>query len=125
MFFKTVLFLLALTFPIASFGLTFSAAKIQWQEHVNLKSFQQYMVEFVYFNNHYHLDSKDGCYAKKDGRIIQFLVVNHHKDAQYAVIESVVSNVDNDKSRCFTKAYKNAKVRTPPYSPFIIRMEFK
>ena len=44
------------------------------------------------------------------------------KRSSDAVIERVLSDVDNAKSQCFKKSYGRVKTKVPPYLPFVIQM---
>ena len=79
-------------------------------------------MQFSQFNNHFHLDEKDGCYTLASGPVNLLLVNSHPKNSEFAVIERVLSDVDNAKARCFEKAYRGINTKIPPFLPFVLQL---
>lgn len=101
---------------------SFSSAKKIWQESKGRRDYQAYADGFAQFNNYYHLDEKDGCYALGNESVELMLVITHHGDDKYARIEKVLSNIDSPKSRCFRKSYEGLGTKIPPFFPFVFQM---
>lgn len=93
-----------------------------WEKHKDTVEYQTYASEFAQFNNHFHIDEKDGCYALGKGPVGLMLVITHPTSYQYAVIENVLSDVDSPKARCFMKSYRGLPTKVPPYVPFVLQM---
>jgi hypothetical protein len=102
--------------------LSFAQAKKIWEANKDREDYQSYAAEFAQFNNHYHLDEKDGCYALAKGPVELMLVITHPDNGKYAVIEQVLSSIDNEKSQCFKKSYSGIATKIPPFLPLIIQM---
>ena len=84
--------------------------------------YQTYASEFVQFNNHFHIDEKDGCYALGKEPIQLMLVITHPGSAEFAVVENVLSDVNSLKARCFIRSYLGLRTKVPPYVPFVLQM---
>ena len=102
----------------------FSEASRAWERAKDTAEYQAYAAEFVQFNNHFHLDEKDGCYALSQDRVELMLVITHPDGGDYAVVEDVLSRVDSAKARCFQKAYRGLSTKIPPFVPFVLQMRF-
>jgi len=102
--------------------LSYANAQAIWERHKNTAEYQNYASEFSQFNNHFHLDENDGCYALAPGPVSLMLVVSHHESNEFAVVEQVLSDVDNSKSRCFKKSYRGIRTKIPPFLPFVLQM---
>lgn len=98
-------------------------AKKTWEQSKDRADYQQYADEFTQFNNSRHLDEKDGCYGLSPGPVTIFLIITHSTTAKFAVVEQVVSDVDNAKAQCFRKTYTGLPTKVPPYSPLILQMK--
>ena len=103
-------------------GLSFADAKKIWERTKGRKDYQTYAGEFAQFNNHFRLDEKDGCYALGKDPVELMLVIAHQGKEQYAVIEQVLTSVDNAKARCFRKSYGGVRTKIPPFFPFVLQM---
>jgi hypothetical protein len=101
---------------------TYAAAEAIWIQNRNTASYQGYAAEFSQFNNHFHLDEKDGCYALASGPVNLMLIISHPGNSQFAVIEQVLADVDNAKARCFEKSYRGLHTKIPPFLPFVLQM---
>ena len=101
---------------------SYEEAKAAWLKERERADYQDYLTGFAQFNNHFQLDSKDGCYALDPGPVELMLVISHPDNDEYAVIERVLSNVDNAKSRCFEKTYRGIRTKIPPFLPFVLQM---
>lgn len=101
---------------------TFAAAKAVWEKSKDRPAYQTYASEFAQFNNHFRLDEKDGCYALASGPVNLMLVISKPSGSEFAVIERVLSDVDNAKSQCFKKSYGGVRTKVPPFLPFVLQM---
>ncbi|MGO9934311.1 MAG: hypothetical protein ACLPV8_21190 [Steroidobacteraceae bacterium] len=101
---------------------SYADAKAIWQQHMNGTDYQTYSAEFAQFNNHFHLDEKDGCYALAPGPVNLMLVITHPSNDEFAVIDQVLSDVDNAKSRCFKNTYRGVRTKIPPFLPFVLQL---
>jgi hypothetical protein len=97
-------------------------AKAIWQGHRDAVEYQKYATEFAQFNNHFHLDEKNGCYALAPGPVNLMLIISHQEKSKFAVIERVFSDVDNAKARCFAKSYRGIRTKIPPFVPFVLQL---
>ena len=104
---------------------SYEAAKAIWSRNRESKDYQGYAAEFSQFNNHFHLDEKDGCYALAPGSVNLMLVISQPKNSEFAVIERVLADVDSEKARCFEKSYRGVQVKAPPFFPFVLQMGMK
>ncbi len=102
--------------------LSYADAKALWLKSRETVEYQRYAAEFVQFNNHFHLDEKHGCYAIGSGAVDLMLVITHPEDGEFAVIQRVLSNIDNAKARCFQKSYRGVQTKVPPFVPFVLQM---
>ncbi|WP_250634253.1 hypothetical protein [Pinirhizobacter soli] len=100
---------------------TYSEARAYWEKNSG-KDYQTYAGEFAQFNNHYHLDEKDGCYALPGGPVQLMLVITHRDKGDYALVEEVLSDSDSPKAQCFKKTYRGISTKVPPFLPFVIQM---
>ncbi len=50
------------------------------------------------------------------------LVISHPDNDESAVIEQVLSDVDNAKSQCFKNTYRGIRTKIPPFFPFILQL---
>jgi len=99
-----------------------AAAKAIWLRSRDTKEYQSYAAEFSQFNNHFHLDEKGGCYALASGPVSLMLVISRPQNSEFAVIERVLTDVDNAKTRCFEKSYGGVQVKAPPFFPFVLQL---
>jgi hypothetical protein len=97
-------------------------AQAIWQRTRGTAEYQNYTVEFTQFNNHFHLDEKDGCYTLAPGPVNLLLVISHSDNGEFAVIEQVLSDVDNAKSQCFKNTYRGIRTKIPPFFPFVLQL---
>ena len=102
--------------------LSFAKAKKIWESSSDRKEYQTYSQEFAQFNNHFHLDEKDGCYNLSKGPVELMLVITHDGSSQYATIEQVLTSVENAKAACFKKSYRGIRTKVPPFFPFVLQM---
>jgi hypothetical protein len=101
---------------------SYTDAEAVWQRTRGTTEYQKYTTEFTQFNNHFHLDEKDGCYALAPGPVNLMLVISHPDNDEFAVIEQVLSNVNNAKARCFKKTYHGIHTKIPPFLPFVLQL---
>ncbi|MDQ2948587.1 MAG: hypothetical protein M3Y27_22055 [Acidobacteriota bacterium] len=65
-----ILALFLATIAVASSSVpTYSEARASWEKSKDQKEYQTYAEKFSQFNNYYHLDEKDGCYALAGGPV--------------------------------------------------------
>ena len=100
----------------------YADAKAAWEKLKNKPECQTYASEFAQFNNHFHLDEKDGCYALSPGPVNLMLIISNSTNGEFAVVERVLSDVENAKSQCFKKSYGGIRTKIPPYLPFVLQM---
>jgi hypothetical protein len=101
---------------------SYADAQSLWQRSRSNAAYQKYATEFTQFNNHFHLDEKDGCYALAPGPVNLMLVISHSGTDKFAVVEQVLSDVDNAKARCFRNTYRGIRTKIPPFSPFVLQL---
>jgi hypothetical protein len=101
---------------------SYADAQAVWQRNQSTAEYQNYAIEFSQFNNHFHLDEKDGCYALGPGPVNLMLVISHPNSDEFAVVEQVLSDVDNAKARCFMKSYLGIRTKIPPFLPFVLQL---
>jgi len=101
---------------------SYADAAAIWQRSRSTAEYQKYTDEFTQFNNHFHLDVKDGCYALAPGPVNLMLIITHPDNSEFAVITKVLSDVDNAKSRCFQKSYSSVQTKVPPFLPFVLQL---
>lgn len=109
----------------ADIPLLYSDAKMVWDKTKAGTKYQKYASEFSQFNNHFHLDEKDGCYALSTEQVSLMLVITHSNKDKFAIIESVLSGTDNAKTRCFQSTYKGIRTKIPPFLPFVLQMNME
>jgi hypothetical protein len=119
-----------LLYAIAGLALQASAATLShdgakklWEQSKERAGYDQYSDEFAQFNNSHHLDEKDGCYGLSPGPVTIYLVIKHNAGEKFAVIEQVVSDVDNAKAKCFKKTYTGVPAKAPPFLPLVLQMK--
>ena len=98
-------------------------AEAAWKLARDRADYQRYGSEFVQFNNHFHLDVKDGCYDLSYKPVSLMLVITHSDGGEYALIERALTDTDTAKARCFRKTYEGLQTKVPPYVPFIFQMQ--
>lgn len=121
---------IAVAITLVFCGISFAAdtpgsyddAKALWIKSRDTAEYQRYAEAFAQFNNHFHLDEKDGCYALAPGPVDLMLVISNPDSSEFAVVEAVLSDVDNAKARCFQKSYRGVRTKMPPFLPFILQM---
>jgi hypothetical protein len=101
---------------------SYEDAKVLWIKKRDTAEYQRYATEFTQFNNHFHLDEKDGCYALGSGPVELMLIISQPDNSEFAVIEQVLSDVDNEKARCFEKSYRGVRTKRPPFLPFVLQL---
>lgn len=116
---------LVLIVPKMSFAETprsYADASAIWQRNRDTAQYKSYAAEFSQFNNHFHLDEKDGCYALGPKPVNLMLVIGRRGNDEFAVVERVLSDVDNAKARCFMKSYSGVSTKMPPFLPFVLQL---
>jgi hypothetical protein len=104
---------------------SYADAEAIWQRYRSTAEYQKYATAFTQFNNHFHLDEKDGCYALATGPVNLMLIISHKGNSEFAVIERVLSDVDSAKARCFEKSYRGIRTKIPPFFPFVLQMSMR
>jgi len=102
-----------------------SAARSYWERTRTTPQYQQYVQEFVQFNNSLRIDERSGCYAQGVGRVEIFLVVTVSPRDAMSAIDRVFVDPLNNKGACFQRAYTRLPVKQPPFLPFVIQMAFE
>lgn len=95
-------------------------AKRLWEQSKSKPGYSEYQQEFVQYNNHLRLDTKDDCASRASGAVNMYLIITNK-----AVIESVVTDRVNAKALCLQDAYKDLPVKEPPFAPFVIKMKMQ
>ena len=103
----------------------FTDAKLYWESTKDRPEYQSYLAEFIQFNNHFKLDSKDGCSAFAEDPVEIMLIITHLDKSKFAHIERVFTSEQNAKARCYEKSYKGIPTKIPPYTPFVIQMNMQ
>jgi len=103
---------------------TYADASKAWERVKDTAEYQTYASEFAQFNNAFYLDEKDGCYALSRDSVNLMLVITQPDGSEYAVVEDVLSEVDNAKAHCFQKTYRGIRTKIPPFVPFVLQMSF-
>lgn len=105
----------AISSPSFALAIDFNETNIAWRKQSILKdqALLDYSAERMSYNNSIRLDEKGNCYTKAKGKVTLILVIN-----QLGVIESVASDVENEKSKCFINTYLGSKYKAPPSAPF-------
>jgi hypothetical protein len=101
---------------------TYPEALAVWQKTRGSAEYQSYASEFSQFNNHFHLDTKNGCYGLAPGPVNLMLVISHRDVGDFAVIERVLSDADNAKAQCFQNTYRGIRTKIPPFHPFVLQL---
>jgi len=101
---------------------SYTEADAAWKRSRDKPQYQRYAAEFTQFNNHFHLDEKDGCFSLSPGPVNLFLVITHSDGGEFALIERVLSNVENPKASCFKRTYEGLRTKVPPFLPFVLQM---
>jgi hypothetical protein len=107
--------LAAISSPSLALAIEFTETDIAWRKQSALKdqALLDYSAERMSYNNSIRLDEKGNCYTKAKGKVTLILVIN-----KQGVIESVASDVNNEKSKCFINAYLGSTYKAPPSAPF-------
>ncbi|HEY9030865.1 MAG TPA: hypothetical protein VIM93_05845 [Kangiella sp.] len=103
----------------------YTDAKQYWERTKDKPEYQSYLAEFIQFNNHFKLDSKDGCSALAEDPVEMMLIITHQDNSKFAVIERVFTSAQNAKARCYEKSYIGVPTKIPPYLPFVIQMNMQ
>lgn len=96
---------------------TLKLAEQQWQDNKENAQFKEYSNTWNNFNNANKLDEKDGCYSYGREPVKLILVQNSE-----GLVEKVITQSDNKKTKCFVKSYSGVKFPKPPIAPFYHRM---
>lgn len=89
-----------------------------WQQDIAKPGYDQYMQAFVQYNNSLHLDSEGNCYKVAKAPVTLYLVIEDR------YVTYVTPETDDEKSLCFRKSYLGLRTKAPPFSPFVIKMQF-
>ena len=92
-----------------------AAAQLAGQNHSSAT--QAYITERMEHGNRIRLDERDNCYAKSPGQINQVVRINADGE-----IDLVLSDIDNEMSRCFKQTYLGQSFKPPPSAPLYLRM---
>lgn len=122
---RTVLLLVTAACSVYAYAappLSYAQAEAAWKQTRDKPEYQRYAEEFAQFNNHFHLDEKDGCYSLPSGQINLFLVITQTDGGEFALIEQALPSVSNPKATCFKRTYEGVRTKVPPFSPFVLQM---
>jgi hypothetical protein len=124
--YKNILMILSLFTSSAAFcgSADYLEAKGIWEKDKTTSEYQNYLEQFLQYNNSLRLDEKNGCYKLSNDTVELFLVIKHFEGNKYAIVEDVLVDNTNLKSECFIKTYRNLKLKQPPHFPFVIQMQF-
>ena len=100
----------------------YADARALWEKTKDRTEYQAYAVEFAQFNNHFHLDEKDGCYGRASGPVNLMVVISRRDGDDFASVANVLPDVDNAKSQCFKRTYTGLRTKAPPFLPFVLQM---
>jgi hypothetical protein len=114
-----IIFFVILFFSNYSFAVNFNGADLvaQRQYSVQDPEILNYLSERTDYENSILLDEKGNCYNFPGGQIIQIIRIN--KDG---IVDLVVSNIENSKSKCFKSNYLGTKYKKPPKYPIYQKM---
>ena len=124
--YKNILIIVSFFILNTSFGsnIDYAEAKRIWKADKLTPEYQDYLGQFVQYNNSLKLDEKNGCYKLGNNPVELFLVVKYFEDNKYAIVQDVLADGINSKTQCFIKTYRNLKLKKPPHFPFVIQMTF-
>lgn len=74
-------------------AMTYESARMVWEQNRGKKEYQAYAMEFSQFNNHFHLDEKDGCYALGKDPVELMLIITYRAGQRFARIDKVLTDV--------------------------------
>jgi hypothetical protein len=123
---KYLILILTLITSNVAFGgnVDYTEAREIWEKDKVTSEYQNYLEQFLQYNNSLRLDEKNGCYKISSDPVEIFLVVKYSNGNKYASVVDVLVNGINSKSECFIKTYRNLKLKKPPHFPFVIQMAF-
>ncbi len=110
----------ALSQVLAPAQMTYEQALNVWETTKDREQYQSYAQAFAQWNNHFQLDTRNGCYAKGKEPLTILLVISDK-----AEIGPVMSSVGGEKAECFRLTYLGLKVGAPPFSPLVIRLNIE
>jgi hypothetical protein len=96
---------------------TFEQAQRVFDYQAKDAATQAYVDAWIEFNNAHHLDEKGNCYAMPGGSLVLILEI----DAKGKVV-GYFADQDNERSRCWRKAYFGVRFPRPPYAPIYHRL---
>ncbi len=103
---------------------SFAAAQAIFASEKDSAEAQSYIRDFTSFNYAKHLHRKGGCLNMPgETPTVLMLVVTPAADNSAGVITGIFSDQANAKILCLEKAYRGVRFRSPPSSPFVIRMQ--
>lgn len=85
----------------------------QWAKHRNDDEYVRFSTDWLLFNNANRIDQKGDCYSLGGATEDLILVQN-----EQGVIQYVVPEHENEKTRCFQAVFLEQKYPTPPFAPF-------
>ena len=118
--FRSVVCVLALLGPLsAPFAaeMTYAEADALKAESQVKEGYSEYLGEFIQFNNSYKIDERSGCYRVDGGSVTILIIITNE-----SLVRAVLTNKDSEKAKCWRDTYEGIKVKSPPFSPFVIKM---
>jgi hypothetical protein len=114
-----LLILLIFSIPSYCFAINYGGANLMVQQQNAQQDTEilNYLSDRMEYEKNIRLDEKGSCYSLPGGQIIQIIRIN-----KQGVIDLVVSNIENDKSKCFKKTYLGTKFKEPPKYPIYQQM---
>lgn len=106
-------------FSNLALALTFEEAVALAQNQVKEASSErsEYLKSRMGYENSIALDEQGFCYSIPGGGITQVIRINKE-----GVIDLVLSNIENPKSKCFRETYLDTKFSPPPFAPIYQEM---
>ena len=102
--------------PLAD-DMTYAEADALEAESQPKEGYSEYLGEFIQFNNSYKIDERSGCY-RDDGESVTILIIITYE----SLVRSVLTDKDSEKAKCWRDTYEGIRVKSPPFSPFVIKM---
>lgn len=97
--------------------MTYAEADALAAESQAKEGYSEYVGEFVQFNNSYRIDERGGCYRVDGGSVTILIIITND-----SLVRSVLTDEVSEKAKCWLDTYEGIKVKSPPFSPFVIKM---
>lgn len=93
--------------------ISFEEAFKLFQQSRQKLGYKEYVTEFAQFSNRIRLPERGGCSLLGSGEVKIIVIIS-----EKGVIDSVVTESDSEKAKCYKRNYIGIDVKKPPYSPF-------